>query len=415
MTVSKISVAVIGGGPAGIAAATAAAYDGASVLLIEREKRLGGKLKQSIHKGFGFTRFDDTLSGPEYAYYDISMLNQTNAIVLLQTTVTEIVRIGSVFQLTMINRHGVSVIEANAIVLATGCRERTFCEIGLFGSRPAGVFSAGTAQYFLNALGQLPANRCLILGTDNLSLVTARDLTLAGAKVLGVYEPSDAPVGYPDYVSHCIFDFGIPLYFRHTILRAFGTGRLRGVELARVDESGNPIRGSQSAAACDGLIVSGGFIPDTSLAVSLSVPVSERSGGPICDHNRMTLIDGVFACGNALAVSDIVDYVSENGEIAGRGAARHFPRTRQLVEISASNDFLTVIPQYIDLDVLYGETVLFFNCAKTCFDVNVRVFADSSEIYCQKFDILRPSETQRITVDFPDSIEAESRITMRLE
>lgn len=415
MTFGRFTVVVIGGGPAGIAAAVAASGDGASVMLVEHEKRLGGKMNQSIQDAFGFIRFSEGLAGPEYIYREITLLDQTNTVVLVQTTVINIVRIDNAFQLTMSNRHGISVIECNAIVLAAGCREQTLSEIGIHGTQPSGVFSAGTAQYILNVMGQLPVRSCIMLGSNNLSLATARALSLSGVKIIGVYEPGSTPKGYLDNVSRCLFDFLTPLHLEHTITRVFGTERIRGVELARADHNGNPIRGSEKAVLCDGFIASGELLPDNSLALSLGVPLSARTKGPLCDHNRMTLKDGVFACGGSLYVSDLVDYDSENGELAGRNAARYMPHTRKLVEINASNDFLTFVPHYVDFDLLFDNTVIYFNPAAVYLNAKVYVMVDGTDVIGQEFDALRPNETQRIDVNLTNVLTPESKIVLRMD
>ena len=412
MTFSKVSVTVIGGGPAGIAAAIAAARDGVSVLLVEREKRLGGMLLQSIQDGFGLLRYDNTVTGPEYAFKDISVLNQTNAIILLQTTVTDIVSIDNTFQLTLSNRHGVSIVESNSIVLATGCRELTPYDAGVYGSCPSGVFTAGMAQHYLNVSGQLPVRSCVMLGSSNLGLATARSLTLSGVKVIGVFEPNAAPRGSLFNVSRCLFDFYTQLHLNHTVTRAFGSGRLRAVEIARTSADGKPIRGSERAVQCDGLIVATGFMPENNLADLLTVPSDERTNGPLCDQNRMTMKDGVFVCGNALHISDLVDYVSEDGEIAGRCAARHIAHDRALAKISTGNDFLTVTPQYIDCNMLRGSVVMFLNSSETRFDATVRVFADNNEVFSHKFEKLCPAETQRIEVSFPGTLTSDSEVVL---
>lgn len=415
MTLSRVSVAVIGGGPAGIAAAIAASSDGASTILIERERRLGGKLNQSIHNGFGFNRFEEPLTGPEYAYNDILELEQTNTVVLLQTSVTAIERMGSGFQLTLSSRHGMSIVEANSIVLAQGCRERTPYEHGIFGTHPSGVFTAGQAQYMLNVMGQMPVQNSIVMGTGNLALQTTRALAQSGAKILGVYEPTSAPVGYLDYVSRCIYEMEIPIYFNHSITRVFGNYRVRAVEVARSDMSGNPIRGSEGGYRCNGLIISGDLVPLTNLAASMEVALDPKLKTPLSDHNNMTSVDGIFAAGSGQHMSDLVDYVTESGVIAGRGAARYMFRERRLVELIYSNDILTVTPRYIDIDIFDGTLVMFFNPALAQTNAYVCVVVDNNEIFAEKFDSLKPSETQRVEVNFGEILTAESTVAVRIE
>ena len=412
---SRFNVVVIGGGPGGLSAAIAASVDGASVLLVERETRLGGILKQCIHDGFGIERYNERLTGPEYAFRDISALEQTNARVLLNTTVSRIVRNGNMFQLTLYNRHGILIVEANSIVLATGCRERTARQIGIHGNLTSGIITAGNAQYYLNVLGQLPAKRSVILGSGNIGLITARRLTLEGSRVLGIYEAKQIPGGSLRNVIHCVYDFDIPLYFSHTITRVTGATRLTTVEICKVDKNLIPIRGTENLVKCDSLILSCGLIPENEIAESLGVPLSNVTHGPECDQNYMTLIDGIFCCGNALHVNDTVDNVSASGETAGRNAARFMNRERRLIKINISKDFLYCVPQYLDIDIISNDTVIYFKSRESRTNAIVKVFITGSEVFSQKFEALRPSETQRIVLNFNNLINNESKIELKME
>jgi len=415
MVVSRVGVVVIGGGPAGLSAAIAASYDGASVLLVERDPHLGGRLKQCIHADFGFVRYNERLAGPEYAFRDIFTLEQTNTFVLLQTSVTRILRFDNVFQLTLCNRHGIVHVEAKSVVIATGCLERTAKQAAIHGSRPAGVMTAGNAQYYANIMGQLPGRSCIILGSGNTGLVMARRLTLEGAKILEVYEPGQSLEGALHNIVECLYDFDIPIHFGHTVTHAIGTERLKSVIVSRVDKNLTPIRGSENHIKCDSLIISAGLTPDTKLAGSLSIPISNQTGGPICDQNNMTMLDGIFICGNAMHINDIVDYISESGEIAGKNAARYMIRERTLVSITASKDFLYCVPQYLDIDLLHNETVIFFRVREEHESSNVRVFADGQEVHSQEFFSLRPQEVERMVVNFNAALSSESKIELRVE
>ena len=415
MVTSRFSVVIIGGGPAGISAAIAASYDGASVLLVDKDIRLGGTLKQAVHDGFGLLRYDERLAGPEYAFRDISTLNQTNTFVMLQTFVSRIVRISNGFQLTLCNRYGIVFVETKSIVLATGCVEQTARQMFVHGSRPAGIMTAGTAQYYTNVMGQLPAKNIIIFGSNDLGLVMARRLSLEGARVLGVYEPKQAPEGSYRNVGECLNDFGIPLHCEHTVSYVSGTQRIKGVVIYRVDKNQNPLRGTENLVQCDTLLLSTGLEPEKELAESLNIPISGITKGPICDQNNMTLVDGVFCCGNALHINGMVDYISESGETAGRSAARYIERERNLIEIHTSKDFLYSVPQYLDIDMLRGETVLLFRAQNLRENAVVKAFVDGKEIFSEEFLTLRPQEVERIVVNFSTTINPDSRVELRME
>jgi len=293
--------------------------------------------------------------------------------------------------------------------------ERSPKQIAIHGSRPAGLMTAGSAQYYANIMGQLPAKRCLILGSGNIGMIMARRLTLDGAKVLGVYEPGQIPDGLLRNVVECLNDFNIPLHFGHTITHVTGTQRLRSAVVCRVDKNLNPLRGTENQIECDSVIVSAGLIPDIELSESLGVPIAADTNGPMCDQNNMSMIDGVFVCGNALHINDLVDYISESGEIAGRSAARYMQRDRQLVSIRPSKDFLYSVPQCLDLDMLRGDTVIYFRVNEMRENVAIKVIADGQEVFMQEFEILRPPEVQRIIVNFNTPLTTDSNIEIKMD
>jgi len=425
LVTKKTDVAVIGGGPAGLAAAVSASREGASVLLVEREARLGGILKQCIHDGFGVIRFGEKLSGPEYAYRDIKALEQTQTSVMVQTFVTRIEIAGKRFLLTLVSRDGITRVDAGSLVLATGCRERTAKQIAIHGTRPAGVLTAGSAQYYTNIAGQIPCKRCVILGSGDIGLIMARRLTLEGAEVVGVYEAKPTPGGLLRNIVQCLHDFDIPLHLSHTVTRVFGSERLSAVEVCRVDDNMQPVIGTEHIIECDALILSVGLIPENELAEGLGAELSRSSSGPVCDQNCMTSVDGVFSCGNAMHVNDLVDYVSASGEIAGRNAARYSAgesrkgmvysdSARVFADIAASADFLYAVPQRLDLGHMDDEVLIYFRTSEVRGKTTVRITADGNDIFEKAFAHLRPPEMERITVDIKGRLDPGSKVIMEM-
>ena len=409
-------VTVIGGGPAGLAAAISAEKEGAKVLLIEREARLGGVLKQCIHDGFGVIRFGEKLSGCEYGSRFIHELEKTSVEVSCLTFASKIEKTEESFLLTLIKRSGLEEISTKTIVLATGCRERTAKQVSIHGSRPAGVFTAGTAQYYLNVMGQMPGKRCVILGSGDIGLIMARRLMLEGAEVLGVYEAKPTPSGLMRNIYQCLNDFDIPLHLSHTVTRVHGDGRVCGVTTAKVDEKMQPIAGTEEYIECDTLILSVGLIPENELAEMLGVTLDPHTKGAVCDQLYMTMTDGVFSCGNALHVNDLADYVSESGDEAGKNAARYAARKRELAEVHFDRNFLYVVPQRIDITDKSKPAVFFFRSAQERKKTKVRLLADGTEILKKTYQNLRPPEMERLTVDLSTlPLEASSKLEFIME
>ncbi|MDR1399665.1 MAG: FAD-dependent oxidoreductase [Treponema sp.] len=433
-------VTVIGGGPAGIAAAIAADKSGARVLLIEREARLGGILKQCIHDGFGLLRFQEKLSGPEYAYRFIHTLQQTRVEVHTLSFVTHINALSKTeddqplssnskgttgFVVTITSAKGMEKIATQTLIFSTGCRERTARQVAIHGTRPAGVLTAGSAQYYTNILGQLPCRRCVILGSGDIGLIMARRLHLEGAEVLGVYEAKPTPSGLSRNIAQCLDDFAIPLHLNKTVTRVFGDKRLEAVEIMSVNEAMEPIAHTEERIACDGLILSVGLIPENELAERIGVPLSPLTKGPVCDQCNMTRIPGVFSCGNALQVNDLVDYVSESGEIAGRAAAvfamgKEVHSAPRYAELCPSKDILAVTPQLLNLDSLEDRVTVFFRVREECSSVCVRFMLEHSdrqiEIFSRKYPHLRPPEMERVILNLKNSTLSEhTRIMITVE
>lgn len=411
-----LDVIVIGGGPAGMAAALAAQEAGAQVLLIDREAALGGVLKQCIHDGFGLIRFKEALTGPEYAGRDRAEVRARGIECLIQTFVSRIEQDPEGFQLTAVNRQGLHRFKTRALVLATGCRERTARQVAIHGTRPAGILTAGAAQHYVNLLGQMPGKRCLILGSGDIGLIMARRLTLEGAQVLGVYEAKSRPTGLARNLHQCLDDFDIPLHLSSTVTRVFGEDRLTAVEVARVDEAMQPVPGTERVIDCDCLIVSVGLIPENELAESLGVDLDPRTLGPLCDQRGMTSVEGVFSCGNALQVSDLVDYVSESGRKAGRAAALYKGGPRKCLTLEAGPGLQTLVPQQIDLAALEGPSLFYFRSREDWGPSALAVSLDGQVVYHKAYPALHPPQMERLVLDLAGwDLGPDSRLRFDIE
>ena len=394
-------VVVIGGGPAGLAAAKAAEDNGAKTLLIEREGSLGGILKQCIHDGFGITRFGERLSGPEYAQKEIEKLETCPVEVLLLSFVTKLVKTNEGFSLTLVNPHGVKTLSTSKLILATGCRERTAKQVMIQGSNPAGVMTAGQAQYYINILGKMPLKNAVILGSGDIGLIMARRITLEGGHVEGVYEVKSAPSGLGRNIAQCLTDFNIPLHLSETVTKVFGTDRLEAVEISKVDERMNPIPGTEKIIPCDALILSVGLIPENELAKSLQIPLSPATKGPEVDQSFMSQLEGVYSCGNAMHVNDLADYVSESGEIAGRAAALEKGGDHQKEKVEVDKQLLYVVPEVVDFKKETRGLVFYFRVKDTYRNKMLKVFCGDREVFRRIYPTLRPPEMERIKLALP--------------
>ena len=340
---------IIGGGPAGLAAAVAARDKGIeSIMILEREARLGGILRQCIHNGFGLQRFKESLTGPEYANNFIREAEKRHIEYMTDTTVISLSKQKVV---TAVSPEGVVELQAKAVILAMGCRERSRGALNIAGTRPAGIYSAGTAQKYVNIMGYMPGKRIVILGSGDIGLIMARRMTLEGAKVLAVAEIMPYSSGLKRNIKQCLEDFNIPLYLSHTITEIEGDKRVTGVTISKVDENRKPIPGTEMHFDCDTVLFSVGLIPENELTKNADIPLSKGTRGAVVYDNRETEIEGVFACGNVLHVHDLVDFVSEESEIAGRAAADYIlngEKQRDTLAAVAGDNVSYVLPQLAD-------------------------------------------------------------------
>lgn len=344
----KHDIVIIGGGPAGMAAAVAAYDNGVhDVVIIDREEKLGGILKQCIHNGFGLHKLGKELTGPEYAAHYEKAVADRGIKVFYETMVTDISNDRTV---TAQNSKGIHKIEAKAVVLAMGCRERSRGALNIPGTRPAGVYSAGTAQKLMNCMGYSVGKRVVILGSGDIGLIMARRMSLQGAKVEAVCEIMPYSGGLTRNIVQCLEDFGIPLYLSTTVAEIHGQQRVEGVTIAQVDEKRRVIEETKRYIPCDTLLLSCGLIPENELTSLAGIPLSAVTSGALVDEHRQTEREGIFACGNVLQVHDLVDYVSDEAEIAGESAAEYVKgnlKTDETVKTAAGNGVRYVLPQRV--------------------------------------------------------------------
>lgn len=396
-------VVVIGGGPAGMAAALAAHKAGARVAIVEREQHLGGILRQCIHPGFGLSHFKQELTGPEYAQRFIDQVRATNIALFLDSMVLGIdpgepTEDATLHTVTLMNPSGMLQLTGRAVVLAMGCRERTRSEIKIPGSRPAGVFTAGLAQRYINIENLKPGSRAVILGSGDIGLIMARRCTLEGISVEGVYELMPYANGLRRNVKNCLDDFGIPLHLSTTVTRVVGRDRVEAVEVSKVDEHLAPIPGTERVVPCDTLLLSVGLIPENELSVAAGVELDPRTRGAVVDQSLQTGVPGIFACGNVLHVHDLADNVTTESERAGAAAAAWaLGAVGTAAGVADASCELTVSPAGIAGYALPGRitavglTKLNFRVRRPVDAARVRILAGDEELFAGKIRPFKPS------------------------
>ncbi len=399
--VQWVDVLVVGGGPAGLAAAIAAREDGIdNLLVLEREHTPGGILRQCIHNGFGLHRFKEELTGPEYAQRDIDRARELKIPIQCDTTVLSV---EDNHRVTCVSaEHGLQVFEAGAIVLAMGCRERPRGALGTPGTRCAGIYSAGTAQKFVNLEGFMPGKRVVILGSGDIGLIMARRMTLQGAKVLACVELMPYSSGLNRNIVQCLNDYDIPLYLSHTVIDIQGKERLTGVTVAEVDAKRQPIPGTEIHFDCDTLLLSVGLIPENELSVGAGVEISPLTSGATVDDQLQTSVPGIFACGNVLHVHDLVDHVSNESFKAGHAAAayaRDQKNTAPVAQVKDGDGVRGVVPQRVHLSGEASQSVdLMFRPSGVFKNATVVVRSGDKEIARKKSPIFTPGEMVVVTL-----------------
>ena len=399
---TKKDIVIIGGGPAGLAAALAAKTEGAeSILILERDKELGGILNQCIHNGFGLHTFQEELTGPEYAARFIQRVEEQKIEYRLNTMVMDISPEKVVT--AMSREDGMYQIQAKSVILAMGCRERPRGALNIPGYRPAGIYSAGTAQRLVNREGFMPGKKVVILGSGDIGLIMARRMTLEGAEVKVVAELMPYSGGLKRNIVQCLDDFGIPLKLSHTVVDIKGKERVEGITLAQVDENRRPIPGTEEFYECDTLLLSVGLIPENELSGQAGVELSSVTSGPVVNESLETNVEGIFACGNVLHVHDLVDFVSEEAANAGKNAADYVMAGEKKddsgdwkVKLNPENGVRYTVPSEIRLSHMADEQLVRFRVGAVYKNCYIRAYLDGERVFSRKKQVAAPGEMEQI-------------------
>ncbi|MBC2399108.1 NAD(P)/FAD-dependent oxidoreductase [Clostridium tetanomorphum] len=397
---------IIGAGPAGLAAALKLKEKGIDdILILEREKKPGGILRQCIHDGFGLVRFNEALSGPEYANRFIEKVVKEN--IEIQTNAT-VINLTNNKEITIATKEGLRKYQAKVVVLTMGCRERTRGAISIPGTRPAGVFTAGVAQSYMNLKNIMVGKKVVVLGSGDIGLIMARRMTLEGAEVLAVIEKLPYPSGLPRNIQQCLNDYDIPLFLSHTVTNIKGKGRLEAVTVSEVDENGQPIKGTEKEYKCDTLILSVGLIPENELSLKAGVKLDERTKGPIVDENLQTTVEGIYAAGNVLHVHDLVDFVSNEGEKLAESAAKYIKEEKQnenKILITTDKTINNVVPQKISGE---KDVEIYLRVSRPSRDGAIEIKQGQEVIKVEKLKKLNPAEMIHIILKKQELISKEN-------